>query len=60
MIILNSTYFSIGDKVENFSQVGTVIDIRPDGALVVENKSIGRWLADPNKTLHFFSYFPAL
>ena len=37
----------IGTTVVNFGYVAVVVEVKPDGSLVLENPRIGKWIADP-------------
>lgn len=45
--------FKVGDKITNtvagHKIFAVVKDIKVDGTLVVHNKKIGKWIADPEK-----------
>ena len=43
------SFFSVGQKVINMGQAAVVVEIRESGDLVLENDSIGKWIADCNK-----------
>lgn len=44
----NNHNFKLRDAVINFGTLGFVVEILPDGRLVLDNVRIGRWCADPS------------